>query len=353
MPDMIPRYNFLATGIGSVPFLDVESACSEILEKFPLMPFWPQFVRRSYLEDMSVQYSEGLPLLEISKEQRSIRISEDVETESEMTRFYERFLEKDIDYFAISREFAPGLYGLIDLIRQGKGPDGPFIKGQTVGPVTFAAGIMDDTGKPILYNDDLREAMANGLAIKALWQAEILGQSGRKPVIFLDEPYLSGFGSAFSVIQRHEVIAILKTVINYLKENSNAFVGIHCCGNTDWSMLIEAGPDIINFDAYAYMEHFLLYSDSIIRFIERGGSTAWGIVPTSGFEEGISLEGLVSKMDSGVTSIYKWGVSPEILAERSILTPACGMGGMETKAAKTAMNMLTWLSANYRQTSDK
>ena len=352
MSDIAPQYNFLSTGIGSVPFLDIEAACLDILAKFPSMPFWPQFVRRSYLEDMSAQYCEGLPLLEINKEQRSIGISQKAEMESELTLFYEHFLAQDTDYFAISKEYAPGLHVMLDLICRGAGPDGQYIKGQTVGPVTFTAGITDYTGKAVFYNDELREAMTNGLAIKALWQARKLGESGRSPVIFLDEPYLSGFGSAFSAIQRHEVIAVLRTVIDYLRANSNALVGIHCCGNTDWSMIVEADPDIINFDAYAYMDHFLLYPDDIAGFIKKGGAIAWGIIPTSEFSDRVTLDGLFSKMGNGLASINHWGIRSDILAERSLITPACGMGSMDTESAKKAMDLLSRLSAKYRETAD-
>ena len=65
MPERSADFGFMATGIGSVPFLDVEATCREISDTAPFMPFWPQFVKRSHVEDMSIQYSEGLPLLEV------------------------------------------------------------------------------------------------------------------------------------------------------------------------------------------------------------------------------------------------------------------------------------------------
>ena len=90
-----PDFGFVATGIGSVPFLDVEAACREIIRLFPHMPFWPQFVKRSYLEDMSVQYSEGLPLLEVNLDKRSLTITHSGDRESELVNFYERFFSGD------------------------------------------------------------------------------------------------------------------------------------------------------------------------------------------------------------------------------------------------------------------
>jgi hypothetical protein len=192
--------------------------------------------------------------------------------------------------------------------------------------------------------------MVNGLAIKALWQVKELAKSGRKTIIFMDEPYLTGYGSAFSSIQRNEVIDILRKVIDYLREYSNALVGIHCCGNTDWPMIIETGIDIINFDAFEYMDHFLLYPDDITEFIKNGGTVAWGIVPTFGFTGEESLEGLFSKIKAGLQRVYKWGIDPEILARRSILTPACGMGTMPPEDAKKGMALLSRLSQKCKET---
>ena len=58
-------FSFRATGIGSVPFMDVTQTCLHILKCLPEIPFWPQLVKRSHVEDMNIQLSEGLPLLKI------------------------------------------------------------------------------------------------------------------------------------------------------------------------------------------------------------------------------------------------------------------------------------------------
>ena len=257
-------FNFCATGIGSVPSQDIEATCQEILEKLPLMPFWPQFVRRSYLEDMNVQFSEGLPLIDINEENKTLSISQNKDPEKELVNFYDLFLAKDVEKFSIGEEYAPGLYKLIEALDTASPSLDTYIKGQTVGPITFLTNITDLNGKSVIHNAQLREAMVNGLAIKALWQVKKLAQTGNRPVIFLDEPSLSGFGSAFSPVQRDEVIEILKTVMNYLRDNSDTMIGIHCCGNTDWSMIIKTEPDIISFDAFEYMDFFLLYPDELI-----------------------------------------------------------------------------------------
>ena len=338
-----PAFNFRATGIGSVPSLGVRDTCLHILEHLPEIPFWPQLVKRTHLEDVNIQFSEGLPFLEIIEEKRALTVSTQ-NRESELVAFYDRFLAEDVDYFAISAEFAPGLYDLLELVRKHPEQYGPYVKGQTVGPVTFSAGITAPDGKSLLYDPELLEATTKGISIKALWQVREIDKSGKKPIIFLDEPYLSGFGSAFSPIERPDVIRLLKEVFDYLRERSDALIGIHCCGNTDWSMIIDAGPDIVNFDAFGYMDHFLLYPEEITRFLQQGGVIAWGIVPTFSFSGQETVEILYSKLKQGLNRCYEWGLDPETLTAGSILTPACGMGTMDQDSADQVLDLLSSLS---------
>lgn len=345
MPGSTLRLRFKATGIGSVPFLDITPTCQSILDYLPDIPFWPQFVQRSDVEDMSIQFSEGLPLLEIHHEKRSLGISLIVDRESQLVEFYDHFLAQDVEYFALSEAFAPGLYEMLRLLGDKSCVTGGFVKGQSIGPVTFAAGIPGPDGKSVLHNPELLEAFTQGLAIKALWQVRQLAKSGRSPILFLDEPYLSGFGSAFSPVGREQVIEILRTVIQYLKQNAEPLIGIHCCGNTDWGMLLEAGPDVINFDAFAYLDHFLLYPDEINNFINRGGHIAWGMVPTLGSAGNETAEALHALLKKGLARMRSWGLDSEKIAERSILTPSCGMGTMSPQAARSALSLLSRLSS--------
>ena len=287
----------MATGIGSVPFLDVGGACRHILETCPEMPYWPQFVRRTHLEDMIIQFSRGLPLLAV-KEQ-SVVIAKG-SMEKELVAFYERFLAEDIEAFALSPEYAPGLYEMTALVQGRNQEGGSYIKGQTVGPVTFAAAVRDLDGKFLFHYPDLLDACAKGLALRALWQVREMSKTGRKPVLFLDEPYLTGFGSAFTPVRREDVMALLREVMDYLRKKSDALLGIHCCGNTDWPMIVEAGPDIISFDAFSHMEHFLLFSEALYGFIKGGGAVAWGIVPTHGYRGTETVEGLFAGIKEGL-----------------------------------------------------
>jgi hypothetical protein len=88
------------------------------------------------------------------------------------------------------------------------------------------------------------------------------------------------------------------------------------------------------------MDYFLLYPDEILRFLSKGGIIAWGIVPTADFTEKESLEDLNSKLNKGLDRLYEWGLDPAMIRERSILTPACGMGSMEEASADKVLDLL-------------
>ena len=99
----MPDFNFTATGVGSVPFNDIQGTCRDILERFPQAPFWPQFVKLSHQEDMIIQYSEGLPLLEIVEDKRALRISGAKDKEAELVSFYDHCLSDQTDYITYFR----------------------------------------------------------------------------------------------------------------------------------------------------------------------------------------------------------------------------------------------------------
>ena len=72
-----PNFNFKATGIGTVPFTDIRGTCLNILKKLPEIPYWPQFVKRSRVEDMNIQFSEALPMLNIDEDRVGLVVSSD------------------------------------------------------------------------------------------------------------------------------------------------------------------------------------------------------------------------------------------------------------------------------------
>ena len=79
---------------------------------------------------------------------------------------------------------------------------------------------------------------------------------------------------------RDDTVAKLGEVIDAVHAEG-AIAGVHCCGNTEWPILMDAGVDIINFDAFDYGETILLYPDNFKAHLKAGKLLAVGIVPTN------------------------------------------------------------------------
>lgn len=329
-----------ATGIGSVPFLDTQEAVRQILDNLKDIPYWPQMAQKGFQEDMVSQGAGGLPLIVRDVEQRLVRLTDTVDRDTALTRFYEAALQGNLDAFALEPEEAAGFYGLLEGLRSWPAEAPAFVKGQVVGPVTFATVVKGLDGKAILFDHELVQAVTRGLALKAAWQAAKIRETGRQAIIFFDEPSLTGFGSAFMQISREEAINLITETSTAAREPGEACFGVHCCGNTDWSVLLETPIDILSFDSYEFFDNLKLYEKPLKTFLGRGGYLAWGLVPTSPTAPAETEAGLWARFTSQVEELVQLGLDKPALLSQSLLTPACGMGYLTpTKAAEAFGNL--------------
>jgi methionine synthase II (cobalamin-independent) len=325
---MSSGFNFLTTGVGSLPFSDPKEACELIFQYMPEAPHWPQLPQTSRYEGMIEQFAEGMPGWVEDGGKTYLRSLEPIE---DWERFYHHYEESLVEAFTISRERAVGLYVFLEELP--KRPQPRFIKGQVTGPITLGLSLKDEHGIAAFFDQNLRDMLVKIVVMKARWQEAMFERvlPASQTIIFIDEPILSSYGSAFMSVSGEEVVKTLKEVIAQLR----GIKGVHICGNTDWSMIMEIGLDIIDFDAYNYLDSFLLYSRLLRTFLEGGGVVGWGIVPTE--EEALKRVGsaaLAERIKGGVDRLIRDGLSREVLAERSIITPSCGAGSLSEVAAR-------------------
>jgi hypothetical protein len=337
-----------ATGIGSVPFTDPEEAVALVLEYLPQIPYWPQMVRLGFLEEMNAQAARGLPALKVDETARVVALDPEVPRDEALAAFYEAVLSGDLTAFAWEPREARGFFALLDAVAARKFP-APALKGQLSGPVTFAGVIKDPAGKPILYDRELTQAVCQGLARKAAWQAARFRELGKAPVIFFDEPYLSGFGSAYLPLSREEVQEILNQTLAETRQAADGplTLGMHCCGNTEWSLLLGLDIDVLSFDSFGYFDNLRLYDKALKQFLARGGWLAWGLVPTLDPEElqKETVDSLWQRFQGQAQQLaaeQQMGLK-EVLSQ-ALLTPACGMGYLSEAAARRVLTILSELS---------
>jgi len=334
------KFGCLPTAIGSLPHTNAQEACRSILRYLPAIPAWPQLPKRSFKENMYVQFSEGFP--GITMEEERIYVDRSQGLDSALERLHTAYLKNDPTGYAISPEYAAGLHAFLS--SEVKSPLA--IKGQVTGPVSWGLFITDQQHYSIIYDETLAEALAKHLRLKASWQENALKQISPTSIIFIDEPYLTSLGSAFVSLPSTQVLALLREVLAGI----NGVKGVHCCGETDWSLVLRLPIDILSFDTYNYPNTLSLYPAEVKSFLERGGTIAWGIIPND--EEALVRETIASlneRLEEAIAPFNREGLRFRQLIEQGLLTPSCGLASLSLGAAEQALEFLEQLSTKLRK----
>lgn len=335
--------NCLPTTIGSLPHIDARESTRLMLRYTPQIPAWVQMPRLPR-EGMLIQFNEGMPGL-VCQEGKTYFQNEGPAFEEALLRFYEDYLSATegaslahLERFAISPEYASGLYALVNVL-ESTPPSLFAVKGQITGPFTLGTGLVDRLGRYAYYDPTLKDIIVKSIALKAGWQVEKFKPFGVPVIISIDEPGLVGYGSSsFISVSKEEIQESLEEIITVIHA-SGGTAATHCCENTDWALLLNTEIDILSFDAYGFFDNLIIYEKELGRFIERGGMLAWGIVPTHdpdvlSQETGTSL---VSKWKHNVQRLTEKGVELDRLLRQSLITPSCGAGSLSPELAEKAL----------------
>jgi len=334
------EWNFTPTCIGSLPFTDPVRAVDLVLDKLQKIPFWPQLPARGFNENMYAQFSYNMPGIRIDRERKKVTVDL---LNYDPEEFYIKVLSGDLEGFHYDPAYFAGLFEFLE--RQL--PDGVIaVKGQITGPVSTGLQIFDQEGKAALYDENYSEIIRKNLNMMARWQEEKLREKCHTTIIFVDEPYLSLMGTPFASIKNEEAIMWINEVIEGLR----GYVGMHCCGNMDWPTALATEIDILSIDSYEYGHTITLYPEEVKEFLERGGCIAWGAVPNS--EEAFgneTIKSLLEKLTGHIEKLVRKGIKRELLVSRSLLTPQCGLGGVNEGTAGRILDTLVNLSALLKE----
>jgi hypothetical protein len=302
--------DLLTTAMAVMPHTDVDRALEMALSLD--VPFWPQLPHFSYYEDMYVQAAEHFPGILLDLERRTLRFSIDKfaeEIEAVLARF------DDPALFDISETYSAVYHRFLTLDLA----DRPAIRGQLEGPISFGFNVLDQNERPILFDDTVRPFMLDFMARRLNVQLARLQKRNPKAFMFVDEP---GLQFLFSAMAGYSDLKAKGELDQFFAQVDRPR-GIHLCGNPDWDFLLNLDLDVLSLDVYTNAEIFASYGPSIRRFLDRGGTIVWGIVPT-GFEAfgQEEIPSLVQRLEAVWKVLWAKGIDREQLIARSMLSPA-------------------------------
>lgn len=346
----------LATGIGSLPFTETNEAVALIKKYLPEAPHWPQMPQRGKKEDFVYQFLK--PLLKtgllIDDGDKAYFDPSEADWTDKLTEFYTMYLSCEeggssaLEEFAFPRDSAVGFYAFIEEMEKGAG-NALILKGHVVGPVTAAFQLKDRQGRFAYYDDQLRDLVVKTIAMHSSWQARALGKFGLPVLIFVDDPALGIYGqSNYITVTREMIQEDLGAVFKAIHE-AGGMAGAHSCDAVDWSILFESDLEVVSFDAYNYFSSLIPFISSLKDFLSRGGSLAWGLVPTMYGQSWKEDEGSLLKVLEGqFAELSGRGIPRDLLLSRSLITPACGTGLLEKDLAERIYQLTASVSRKLR-----
>ncbi|MFH1085994.1 MAG: methionine synthase, partial [Chloroflexota bacterium] len=196
-----------------------------------------------------------------------------------------------------------------------------------------------------IYDQVLQDAVGKHLRLKAAWQERALRRLAAQTIILLDEPYMASFGSTFIALSRQQVMDLIEEVLAGL----HGLKGVHCCGNTDWSLVLSTSVDIISVDAYDYAATLVPHAEAIQRFLQRGGIIAWGIVPAGAAAQSETAASLVERLEAAMDRLAAAGVSREALRAAGLVAPSCSLAALDVPLAESILDLVRAVSVEMRR----
>lgn len=313
-----------ATSIGSLPHTDPREAATFVLERQPRLPAAPSLPQRSGMERMIAQAAWGIPGVEVLAD-GSLAVDEAaVDPSAPLTS-----TGIDGEPFVALRAFLGAVAGR-------RAP----IKLQLTGAVTLGIAL-ESVGVPA----ERAFALA-GSAVRARARALVAAAQETAPmaplVVFVDEP---GFTAAMHPdfpLHPNRTIDLVSSVLATLEPH--AVTGLHCCGEADWKVVLQAGPQILSLPLGARAGD---HAGAMSSFLERGGWIAWGAVPTAG-PLGASAARIWHSLSLEWAALTAGGCDPVLLREQALITPACGMATHDQPQAELVMALTSQVARRLR-----
>jgi len=332
------RANWQPFCLGATPFSDSAKAWQALNQRFDRLVGWPQLSRRSRLEGLYIQYSQGFPGLVSQGD--VLWVDPRRNYEHELQLLYLAYLEGDSQHGRIEPAYAQGLADLL-AGRIALPESTTALVGRLTGPISWGVSVVDASRRPLLHDRLLSDAVAKHLYLKARWQDEQLRGLGHPTIMMVEEPYMASYGSMHVGVGREQVAELLGQVFDSVQ----GLKGVHCCGNTDWSVILSTPVDIISLDAYDYGQSLTAHAEALDAFLHRGGIIAWGIAPASAVALSETANGLANRIESILARLTALGVDDQLLAASALVSPSCSLGALAPRVAESVYDLTAAVSA--------
>ena len=312
----------ITTGIGGLPHRDAHEAAAFVLRSMEL-PAIPSLPRRSPAESWVAQAMAGMQGITIGQ-YGSISVDA---------------LQVDPLAPVVTDLQHDAFVGLRTFLEAAKGHTG-WVKWQFVGPVTFGHALMR-AGVPM---SEAFEAAVRCVRAKVehIMRAVDTALPGCNQLVFIEESDFAQLMNPGFPIAPDTAIDLVSGALAAIE--ISAVSGLHVCGLTDIASQLAAGPAVLSLPVRSEVAESAGY---LIRFLERGGFVAWGVVPTSG-PINSSADRPWRQLSQLWCELVQRGADPAMLRQQSIITPECGVASHTPAVAERVYHVAGEVSRRVR-----
>ena len=336
MPDVRAALSLLPrgaiTGIGSLPHTQMELALQMALAVD--VPYLPQLPAQNPAELMVPAALEGLPGLD-SGEDGACTVDLGAWEAGRAA------LDARIDAAVRSGDASPFLPGvgaaraLRPFLWEVRERKLAFAKAQLAGPATVRWSSRLSTGEPLSSHPGLDAQVFRLVLVRSLALVQAVRATGATALFYLDEPGLY----ALQRTNAQHLVALqeIKVLVMAL-QREGALVGLHCCGNTEWDLLLDSGVDLLSLDVRLSLDAALEERSAVERFLESGAAFSLGIIPTN-VTASFAVSELVDSVEASLIATFGRSRAREVMM-RAVLTPACGLAMRSVVVAERTFEQL-------------
>jgi len=267
--------------LGILPHKNINAVVDIVSKYFHDVPFWAQLPNYAPIEGRFQQYLTNIPGVKTDLLGKMCYL----DTKSYLYRSRSISVIKDYDDISLSilKNYRPNSVFFDYFLRIIDEQKPKFAKGQIMGPLSLGVLLRDDTGMPVIENRKAMDIIIKSVCMQIISQiCEMKTVSPAiTPYIFVEEPEITKVCQpGTSMRSKKKVLTILKSVANSIKENGGIPV-FHSNNCLDWSLPIDAGFEVLSFNAETQFVTILNTSVKMDRFLNSRGKLAWGVIPAN------------------------------------------------------------------------
>ena len=307
---------------GTLPYETVEAVTrmqAKLFDKNPFLPFLPKIVEN---DDIVKRTFTSIPGVTFKGKKIYLKIGtpEYKQSLEKLDKAYNKASKFALEPYAIE---SPFFDKFLDLLKKFQSPNATV---NLLGPFTISQMLMNAAEEQILADKSFRKLFIQSVAVKALWAIEKVKEVSPKtvPIILLEEPLYGQFGMikrANEEVTAELVTSVFAKVIERIKQ-SGALVAIHCKDKCDWKIPINAGVDIISFDAYNNPNNLCIIPEAVIDFINRGGIINWAVVPVmnESLVKSLNIDFVTNRLIGTLEGLVIAGVPRDLVYKSAVVS---------------------------------